>query len=188
MVVLLGKPLGALMTNLANGLNSLQGGSAIPLGIILDLMIAFDMGGPPNKTAYALATAGLDASASATDASELKVMAAVMLSSMVPPLALALATVLRPGLFTVPERGTGKAALAMGAAFLTEAAIPFADADPLRFIPSIMAGVRSPERSPWAWTSDSALRTAGSPSSSPSTTSCGSWSHWWRVCLWPPRW
>ncbi len=140
MVVLLGKPLGALMTNLADGLNSLQGGSAILLGMILGLMMAFDMGGPLNKTAYAFATAGLGAAATATDAPELKVMAAVMLAGMVPPLALALATVLRPGLFTVPERENGKAAWAMGASFITEGAIPFAAADPLRVIPSIMAG------------------------------------------------
>ena len=140
MVVLLGKPLGALMTNLADGLNSLQGGSAILLGIILGLMMAFDMGGPLNKTAYAFATAGLGAAATATDAPELKVMAAVMLAGMVPPLALALATVLRPRLFTVPERENGKAAWAMGASFITEGAIPFAAADPLRVIPSIMVG------------------------------------------------
>ena len=140
MVVVLGKPLASLMTNLADGLNSLQGGSAIVLGMILGLMMAFDMGGPLNKTAYAFATAGLGAAATATDAPELKVMAAVMLSGMVPPLALALATVVRPGLFTVPERENGKAAWAMGASFITEGAIPFAAADPLRVIPSIMAG------------------------------------------------
>jgi PTS system fructose-specific IIC component len=140
MVVVLGKPLASLMTNLNDGLNSLQGGSAIVLGMILGLMMAFDMGGPLNKTAYAFATAGLGAAATATDAPELKVMAAVMLSGMVPPLALALATVVRPGLFTVPERENGKAAWAMGASFITEGAIPFAAADPLRVIPSIMAG------------------------------------------------
>ncbi len=140
MVVVLGRPLASLMTNLADGLNSLQGGSAIVLGIILGLMRAFDRGGPLNKTAYAFATAGLGAAATATDAPELKVMAAVMLAGMVPPLALALATVVRPGLFTVPERENGKAAWAMGASFITEGAIPFAAADPLRVIPSIMAG------------------------------------------------
>lgn len=140
MVVVLGRPLASLMTNLADGLNSLQGGSAIVLGIILGLMMAFDMGGPLNKTAYAFATAGLGAAATATDAPELRVMAAVMLAGMVPPLALALATVVRPGLFTAPERENGKAAWAMGASFITEGAIPFAAADPLRVIPSIMAG------------------------------------------------
>jgi PTS system fructose-specific IIC component len=140
MVVVLGKPLASLMANLSDGLNSLQGGSAIILGIILGLMMAFDMGGPLNKTAYAFAVTGLGAAATATDAPELRVMAAVMLAGMVPPLALALATVLRPGLFTVPERENGKAAWAMGASFITEGAIPFAAADPLRVIPSIMAG------------------------------------------------
>lgn len=140
MVVVLGRPLASLMTNLSDGLNSLQGGSAIILGVILGLMMAFDMGGPLNKTAYAFATTGLGAAATATDAPELKVMAAVMLAGMVPPLALALATVVRPSLFTVPERENGKAAWAMGASFITEGAIPFAAADPLRVIPSIMAG------------------------------------------------
>jgi PTS system fructose-specific IIC component len=140
MIVVLGKPLAALMESLSDGLNNLQGGSAIILGIILGLMMAFDMGGPLNKTAYAFATTGLGAAATATDAPELKVMAAVMLAGMVPPLALALATVIRPGLFTIPERENGKAAWAMGASFITEGAIPFAAADPLRVIPSIMAG------------------------------------------------
>ncbi len=97
MLVVLGKPLAALMEALSDGLNSLQGGSAIILGIILGLMMAFDMGGPLNKTAYAFAATGLGAAATATDAPELKVMAAVMLAGMVPPLALALATVVRPG-------------------------------------------------------------------------------------------
>lgn len=140
MVVVLGKPLAALMEALSDGLNGLQGGSAIILGVILGLMMAFDMGGPLNKTAYTFATTGLGAAATATDAPELKVMAAVMLAGMVPPLALALATVVRPKLFTVPERENGKAAWAMGASFITEGAIPFAAADPLRVIPSIMAG------------------------------------------------
>lgn len=140
MIVILGKPLAALMDALSDGLNSLQGGSAVFLGVILGLMMAFDMGGPLNKTAYAFAVAGLGTAATATDAPELKVMAAVMLAGMVPPLALALATVVRPGLFTVPERENGKAAWAMGASFITEGAIPFAAADPLRVIPSIMAG------------------------------------------------
>jgi PTS system fructose-specific IIC component len=99
------------------------------------------MGGPLNKTAYAFATAGLTAAAiAAGDAPELRIMAAVMLAGMVPPLALALATVIRPGLFTVAERENGKAAWLLGASFITEGAIPFAAADPLRVIPSIMAG------------------------------------------------
>jgi fructose PTS system EIIBC or EIIC component len=143
MVIVLGKTLAKLTSTLTHGLNNLseKPGLAILLGVVLGLMMAFDMGGPLNKTAYAFATTGLGAAATATgNAPELKVMAAVMLAGMVPPLALALATVLRPGLFTVPERENGKAAWAMGASFITEGAIPFAAADPLRVIPSIMAG------------------------------------------------
>lgn len=141
MVIVLGKPLAALMDALTDGLNSMTGGSAIVLGIVLGLMMAFDMGGPLNKTAYAFATAGLGAAATASgNAPQLRVMAAVMLAGMVPPLALALATAVRPRLFTVPERENGKAAWAMGASFITEGAIPFAAADPLRVIPAIMAG------------------------------------------------
>ncbi|QZY28080.1 PTS fructose transporter subunit IIABC [Nocardioides coralli] len=142
MVVLIGRPLGSLMDALSDGLGSMNEtpGLAVVLGAILGLMMAFDMGGPLNKVAYAFATTGLAAAATATDAPELKVMAAVMLAGMVPPIALALATVVRPRLFTVPERENGKAAWLMGASFITEGAIPFAAADPLRVIPSIMAG------------------------------------------------
>jgi PTS system fructose-specific IIC component len=118
-----------------------ESGAGIVLGIVLGLMMAFDMGGPLNKTAYLFATTGLAAAATATgDAPQLQIMAAVMLAGMVPPLALALATVVRPGLFTEPERENGKAAWALGASFITEGAIPFAAADPLRVIPSIMLG------------------------------------------------
>jgi PTS system fructose-specific IIC component len=140
MVVVLARPLGKLTESLNDGLSSLSGGSAILLGIVLGLMMAFDMGGPLNKVAYAFATTGLGAAATASDAPELKIMAAVMLAGMVPPIALALATIVRPGLFTIPERENGKAAWLMGASFITEGAIPFAAADPLRVIPSIMLG------------------------------------------------
>jgi PTS system fructose-specific IIC component len=141
MVIVLGRPLTALTEALNDALNSLDGGSAVVLGVVLGLMMAFDMGGPLNKTAYAFATAGLTAAAiAAGDAPELRIMAAVMLAGMVPPLALALATVIRPGLFTVAERENGKAAWLLGASFITEGAIPFAAGDPLRVIPSIMAG------------------------------------------------
>jgi PTS system fructose-specific IIC component len=143
MIAVLSKPLGDLMTRLSDGLTTMSEdpGLAILLGCVLGLMMAFDMGGPLNKVAYAFATAGLStAAAAADDAPELKVMAAVMLAGMVPPLALALATVLRPHLFNAPERENGKAAWALGASFITEGAIPFAAADPIRVIPSIMAG------------------------------------------------
>ncbi|MFC6288524.1 fructose-specific PTS transporter subunit EIIC [Nocardioides sp. GCM10027113] len=142
MVVVLGRPLGELMEALNNGLTSMseEPGLAVLLGAVLGLMMAFDMGGPLNKVAYGFAVAGLGAAATATDAPELKIMAAVMLAGMVPPLALALATVVRPRLFNAPERENGKAAWLMGASFITEGAIPFAAADPVRVIPSIMLG------------------------------------------------
>ncbi len=142
MVIVLGKPLIALTDGLTNGLQDMSAsGAGVLLGVVLGLMMAFDMGGPLNKTAYLFATAGLGAAATATGAApELKIMAAVMLAGMVPPLALALATVVRPGLFSEPERENGKAAWLMGASFITEGAIPFAAADPIRVIPSIMAG------------------------------------------------
>ncbi|WP_298803452.1 fructose-specific PTS transporter subunit EIIC [uncultured Pseudokineococcus sp.] len=139
MFALLARPLAAVTTGLADFLNGLSGGSAVLLGIVLGLMMAFDMGGPLNKTAYAFAAAGLGA-ATATDTAPLTIMAAVMAAGMVPPLALALATVVRRKLFTAPERENGKAAWLLGAAFITEGAIPFAAADPLRVIPSIMLG------------------------------------------------
>ncbi len=142
MLVVLSKPLGKLMDKLSEGLTNMSDNSSLSilLGVILGLMMAFDMGGPLNKVAYAFATTGLAAAATASDAPELKVMAAVMIAGMVPPLGLALATVIRPGLFSLPERENGKAAWALGASFITEGAIPFAAADPLRVIPSIMAG------------------------------------------------
>ena len=143
MIAVLSKPLGWLMDQLNAGLENMSenSGTAILLGVVLGLMMAFDMGGPLNKVAYSFAVAGLGAAATASDdAAELKVMAAVMLAGMVPPLALALASVLRPSLFTVPERENGKAAWALGLSFITEGAIPFAAADPARVIPSIMLG------------------------------------------------
>ncbi len=140
MLVVLGKPIAWVMDELNKGLNELNGSSAIILGIVLGLMMAFDMGGPLNKVAYSFAAAGVGAAGLTSDAPELKIMAAVMLAGMVPPIALALATVVRPGLFTQAERENGKAGWLLGASFITEGAIPFAAADPLRVIPSIMVG------------------------------------------------
>ncbi|MBU8810771.1 fructose-specific PTS transporter subunit EIIC [Mycolicibacterium goodii] len=136
MFLLLGRPLAALTSGLTNWLGGLSGGSAIALGVILGLMMCFDLGGPVNKAAYAFATASL---VNPTQAN-LQIMAAVMAAGMVPPLAMALATVLRPGLFSEPERENGRAAWLLGASFITEGAIPFAAADPLRVIPSMMLG------------------------------------------------
>jgi PTS system fructose-specific IIC component len=141
MIVVLGKPIGKLIDSLNAGLTNMSGSNAIVLGMVLGLMMAFDMGGPLNKVAYSFAAAGVGAAASAAaDDPRLEIMAAVMLAGMVPPIALALATVLRPRLFSLPERENGKAGWALGASFITEGAIPFAAADPLRVIPPIMLG------------------------------------------------
>jgi PTS system fructose-specific IIC component len=141
MIVVFGRPIAWLMDKLTEGLNNMSGANAILLGVILGLMMAFDMGGPLNKVAYSFAAAGVGgAAALASDAPQLKIMAAVMLAGMLPPIALALATVVRPQLFTPAERENGKAAWLLGASFITEGAIPFAAADPLRVIPPIMLG------------------------------------------------
>lgn len=136
MFVVLGPPLAALTAGLTNWLNGLSGANKVFLGIILGLMMAFDMGGPINKTAYSFAALGL---AAATPAS-FQIMAAVMAAGMTPPLGLALATAIRKRLFTHVEQENGKAAWVLGASFITEGAIPFAAGDPLRVIPSLMAG------------------------------------------------
>ncbi len=140
MLTILGRPLASLAKALADWLNGLSGSSAILLGIILGCMMAFDMGGPLNKVAYAFATTGLTNAITKTDAVELKIMAAVMAAGMVPPLAMALSTVIRPKLYSESERENGKAAWLLGASFITEGAIPFAASDPLRVIPSMMLG------------------------------------------------
>ncbi|MGW0533471.1 PTS fructose transporter subunit IIABC [Streptomyces sp. NPDC003032] len=136
MFLVVGKPIASLQSALTDWLEGLSGANAIILGVILGLMMCFDLGGPLNKVAYAFAVGGL---AHPTDGS-LKVMAAAMAAGMVPPLAMALATTVRGGLFTKTERENGKAAWFLGASFITEGAIPFAAADPLRVIPASMAG------------------------------------------------
>ena len=102
--------------------------------------MAFDMGGPVNKVAYTFAVTGLASAGAAASATEFQIMAIVMAAGMTPPLALALATTLRKSMFTDAERENGKAAWLLGASFITEGAIPFAAADPIRIIPSIMVG------------------------------------------------
>ncbi|RII14964.1 PTS system fructose-specific EIIABC component [Streptomyces sp. YIM 130001] len=137
MFLVVGKPIASLQSALTDWLESLSGANAVILGVILGLMMCFDLGGPLNKVAYAFAVGGLGAGA--TDGN-LKVMAAAMGAGMVPPLAMALATTVRGKLFTRTERENGKAAWVLGASFITEGAIPFAAADPLRVIPASMAG------------------------------------------------
>lgn len=133
MVYVLNEPMAAIMTGLQNWLTGLTGGSAVVLGFILGAMMAFDMGGPVNKAAYAFGT-GLLAS------QVYEPMAAVMAAGMTPPLGLFLATLLAPKKYTAEEREAGKAAGVLGISFITEGAIPFAAADPFRVIPAIMAG------------------------------------------------
>lgn len=139
MVMLLGRPLAAIMTGLQNWLGSMSGSSAVVLGIIIGLMMCFDLGGPVNKAAYLFGTAGLSAG-SPDNMAPFYIMAAVMVSGMVPPLAMALSTAVRPKLYTPAERENGKAAWLLGLSFISEGAIPFAASDPLRVIPSMMFG------------------------------------------------
>ncbi|MPY49144.1 PTS fructose transporter subunit IIABC [Streptomyces acidicola] len=138
MFVVVGKPIAEAQKAMTDWLGGLSGTNAVLLGILLGLMMCFDLGGPVNKVAYAFATGGIavqDPSGSA-----MKIMAAVMAAGMVPPLGMALATTIRKKLFTPAERENGKAAWVLGASFISEGAIPFAAADPLRVIPASMAG------------------------------------------------
>ena len=134
MVYVIGKPMTLFNTTLAAWLTSLSGTNAALLGIILGAMMAFDMGGPVNKAAY---TFGAATVASGQPSA---IMAAVMIAGMVPPLGIALSTVLAKKKYTLEEREAGKANWALGLSFITEGAIPFAAADPLKVIPSIMVG------------------------------------------------
>ena len=137
MYMLLGKPLASFMTWLTESLTAMaNNGAGILLGVIVGLMMCFDLGGPVNKAAYLFATAGLDPDAPAT----MEIMAAVMAAGMVPPLALSAATFLRSRLFTKAEVENGRSAWLLGLSFITEGAIPFAAADPLRIIPPAMVG------------------------------------------------
>ncbi|HHX59864.1 MAG TPA: PTS transporter subunit EIIC [Epulopiscium sp.] len=132
----IGTPVAAVNTAMNNFLAGMVGTNAVILGLIIGLMMAFDMGGPVNKAAYAFG-AGMLADAAGVG---IPVMAAVMAAGMVPPLALALATTLFKNKFTKAEKEAGKAAWVLGFGFITEGAIPFAASDPVRVIPSVMVG------------------------------------------------
>ncbi|MGW8064685.1 PTS fructose transporter subunit IIABC [Streptomyces ziwulingensis] len=138
MFVVIGKPIASAQKAMTDWLGDLSGANAVLLGALLGLMMCFDLGGPVNKVAYAFATAGIAVSDPSDSA--MKIMAAVMAAGMVPPLAMALATTVRSRLFNAAERENGKAAWVLGASFISEGAIPFAAADPLRVIPASMAG------------------------------------------------
>jgi PTS system fructose-specific IIC component len=133
MILVIGEPIAAIQSGLERWLQGLSGANIVFLGIIVGAMMAFDMGGPVNKAAYTFAIG-------AVSAGILQPMAAVMAAGMTPPLGLALATVISRRLFNDQERDAGKAAWLMGASFITEGAIPFAAADPVRVIPAIMIG------------------------------------------------
>jgi PTS system fructose-specific IIC component len=141
LVLFLGRPIATLMEWLNTWLTSVADTSGIiVVGVILGIMMCFDLGGPVNKVAYAFAVAGL-AAATAENTTPYLIMAAVMAAGMVPPLAMALAsTVLARNLFTEVERENGVAAWLLGASFISEGAIPFAAADPLRVIPASVVG------------------------------------------------
>ena len=125
--------LNAWITNLLNGMGT---GSIVVLGILLGAMMATDMGGPLNKAAYVFGTAAL----ANQNETGYMIMAAVMVGGMVPPIAIALATIFFKDKFTAAERKSGPVNFIMGLCFITEGAIPFAAADPLHVIPSLMVG------------------------------------------------
>ncbi|MGY4857601.1 PTS fructose transporter subunit IIABC [Cryobacterium sp. AP23] len=150
MFLVLGGPIAWLTVALSDWLNGMTGASVVILGLILGLMMAFDLGGPVNKVAYSFAVAGLGAATLANQA-PWQIMAAVMAAGMVPPLGMALATVLNRKLFSPVERENGKAAWLLGASFISEGAIPFAAADPLRVIPASMLGAATTGALTMAW-------------------------------------
>ena len=130
-------PMAAINTGLNNFLEGLSGSSAVLMGLVLGGMMAIDMGGPFNKAAYVFGTGTLAASV-ATGGSV--IMAAVMAGGMVPPIAVFIATLLFKDKFTKQEQEAGLSNIVMGLSFITEGAIPFAAADPIRAIPSFMVG------------------------------------------------
>jgi fructose PTS system EIIBC or EIIC component len=133
MLKVLGVPIAAFMTFLAGWLRSISGGNAVALAALLGAMIAFDMGGPVNKAAYFFGAAMIKEG-------NFAVMGACAAAICTPPLGLALATFLSRRLWTDEQRESGIAAIGMGMVGITEGAIPFAAADPVRVIPSIMIG------------------------------------------------
>lgn len=126
-------PIGALNVMINNGLNSMNGAKAVLLGALLGGMMSVDMGGPVNKAAYVFGTASIAAG-------NYNIMAAVMVGGMVPPLAIALATMFFKNKFTEEERKAGPTNIVMGLSFISEGAIPFAASDPLRVLPSCIIG------------------------------------------------
>ncbi len=125
--------MGMINTGISNVLNSMGGSSKILLGAVLGGMMSVDMGGPINKAAYVFGVAALGSG-------QYDVMAAVMVGGMVPPIVIALSTTFFPKKWTVEERNNGFVNYIMGLCFISEGAIPYAAGDPLRVIPSCIAG------------------------------------------------
>jgi PTS system fructose-specific IIC component len=133
MIYVIGTPLSNIMTSLTGFLQSMGSTNAILLGLLLGGMMAVDMGGPVNKSAYTFAVGLLGSDTFAP-------MAAVMAAGMTPPLGLALATMIAKNRFSLAEHEAGKAAAVLGLSFITEGAIPFAAKDPLRVLPACIVG------------------------------------------------
>lgn len=133
MIYIVEPPIGALNTGLNTALTNMSGSSKILLGIIVAGMMSIDMGGPFNKAAYVFGTASIAAG-------NYDIMAAVMIGGMVPPCAIALASILFKNKFTKDERKSAPVNFIMGLAFITEGAIPYAAADPLHVLPSCIIG------------------------------------------------
>ena len=140
MLLIFNPIIGVINTALENFLNSMGSVSTVVLGIILGAMMAIDMGGPINKAAYVFGTVAITTAAATGDPMGYKIMAAVMVGGMVPPIGIALATTFFKNRFTEAQRGTSITNYIMGACFITEGAIPFAAADPLHIIPATAVG------------------------------------------------
>ena len=143
MMWVLGQPIASLMAGMKVWLEGLGTGNLVILGIILGLMIAFDMGGPINKVAYGFGAAMVGTIDPATGMAApiaLKIMAGIGVAICTPPIGMGIATLLAPKKYTTEEKEAGKAGILMGLIGITEGAIPFAAADPIKVIPSIMVG------------------------------------------------
>jgi PTS system fructose-specific IIC component len=135
MLFVLGVPVAIANEALTSFLETLQGGQAIVVGVVLGAMMAFDMGGPVNKVAYVFAVGLLGAESGVTEP-----MAAVMIAGMIPPIGMALSNFIAPHKYAEEMYENGKSGIILGFSFITEGAIPYAAADPLRVIPSIVLG------------------------------------------------
>lgn len=142
MILVIGNPIASFMRFMTSWLNSMSSGNIVVLGLILGAMIAFDMGGPLNKVAFSFGVAmvGTIGKGGVPSHSSLLMMAGIGVAIGVPPLAMGVATLLAPKKFTTEEKESGKVALILGLVGITEGAIPFAAADPLRIIPSNCIG------------------------------------------------